>query len=96
MKKGYFIALGVALCFIMCGCSTPMVIGLKKNPQYVSSGNPRESIIFIYRDREYFGCARGIFVTANGKRIGGLNNGTYFVYESDPGEVVILVENWLK
>lgn len=78
------------------GCATPMAIGLNRSEQrYIPSGDPNKALIYVYREREFMGCARGIFVTANGKRVGGLNNGTYFVYETDPGEVVMSVENWL-
>ncbi|MDD4877275.1 MAG: DUF2846 domain-containing protein [Dehalococcoidales bacterium] len=82
--------------FNLCGCATPMMVGLKKGPtHYVPSGDPNKGFIYIYREAEYFGCVRGIYVTANGKRIGGLNSGSYFVYEADPGDIVISVENWL-
>jgi hypothetical protein len=93
MKK---IMLILVLGMIASGCATPMVVGLKKsNQHYIPSGDPNKGLIYIYREGEFLGCARGLFVTANGKRIGGLNSGTYFVYEADPGEVIISVENWL-
>ena len=80
----------------IAGCATPMVVALKKGPQqYVPSGDPNKGFIYVYREREGFGCLRGIYVTANGKRVGGVNSGTYFVYEADPGDTVISVENWL-
>lgn len=59
------------------------------------SGDPNKGLIYVYRVWEYFGCVRGIYVTANGKRIGALNAGSYFVYEAAPGEIVISVENWI-
>ena len=93
MKK---IILVLVLAMVVSGCATPMVIGLKKGEQhYVPSGDPNKGLLYLYREGEFFACARGIFVTANGKRIGGLNSGTYFVYEADPGDITISVENWL-
>lgn len=81
---------------ILSGCATPMVVGLKKGPEhYVPSGDPNKGLIYAYRIWEYMGCLRGIYVTADGERIGALNAGTYFVYEADPGEVTISVENWM-
>lgn len=96
MRRILDLVLVVVLLCAISGCATPMVVGLKKHsPQYIPSGNPNKGYIYIYRESEYFGCIRGIFVTANGERIGGLNSGTYFVHEADPGEIVISVENWL-
>jgi len=86
--------MAVILLLTISGCATSMVLGLKKG-SYVPSGDPNKGYIYIYRTSGYLGCLRGIFVTTNGKRIGGLNSGSYFVYEADPGEVIISVENWL-
>lgn len=81
---------------ILSGCASPMAVGLRKSAQhYVPSGDLNKGCIYIYREKSYMGCIRGVYVTANGERIGALNNGTYFVHESDPGDVVISVENWL-
>lgn len=96
MRKIAYLVMTFVLLFAISGCATPMVVGLKKGPQrYIPSGDPNKGYIYVYREGGWFGCLRGIFVTANGKRIGGLNSGTYFVYEADPGEIVISVENWL-
>lgn len=96
MRKITYLVLTFILLSAISGCATPMVVGLRKGPQhYIPSGDPNKGLIYVYREGEYFGCLRGIYVTANGKRIGGLNSGTYFVYEADPGEVVISVENWM-
>jgi hypothetical protein len=90
------IALIAVLVCTITGCATPMMVGLKKEPQRFSpSGDPNKGYIYVYRENNIFGCVRGIYVTANGNRIGGLNNGTYFVYEANPGDVFISVENWL-
>ena len=94
MRKFIGILIALVLLLTLSGCATSMVLGLKKG-SYVPSGNPNKGYIYIYRTGGYFGCLRGIFVTANGKRIGGLNSGSYFVYEADPGEITISVENWL-
>lgn len=50
-------------------------------------------VIYIYRERDHFGSARGIYIQGNGKRIGGVNSGTYFVFEAVPGQAVIKAEN---
>jgi len=91
-----YIALIAVLICTITGCATPMMIGLKKESQrFIPSGDSDKGYIYVYRESSIFGCIRGIYVIANGKRIGGLNNGTYFVYEADPGEIFISVENWL-
>jgi len=65
-----------------------MVANLKKhNNHYIPTSDPDKGLLYIYRESEYMGCLRGLYINANGKRIGGLNSGTYFVYESGPGEV---------
>ena len=97
MKKIVYLVICLTLFLVISGCATPMMVGLHKNSQgYIPSANPNKGLIYIYREKEDFGCLRGIYVTADGKRIGGLNSGSYFVYEADPGDVAISVENWLS
>ena len=52
--------------------------------------------VYIYRDAEFLASARGIYIAANGKRVGALNSGTYFIYEAKPGNLVLAAENSLE
>ncbi len=82
--------------FLLAGCATPMVVSLTKQPgHYVPTNNPNKGLIYIYRESEFAGGLRGIYINVNGKRVGALNSGTYFVHEADPGEVVVSIEDWL-
>lgn len=82
--------------FLLTGCATPMVASLIKHTgHYIPTNNPNKGLIYIYRESSFIGCLRGIYINVNGKRAGALNSGTYFVYEADPGEVVVSVEDWL-
>lgn len=82
--------------FFLVGCATPMVASLDKHQShYIPASNLNKGLICIYRESEFMGSLRGIYINADGKRIGALNSGTYFVYEADVGEIVISVENWL-
>lgn len=94
MIKKFFLLLSVL--FLLTGCATPMVASLEKHKgHYAPILNPNKALIYIYRDSSYIGSLRGLYIDGDGKRIGALNSGTYFVYETDPGERVIAVENWL-
>ncbi len=90
--------LPVALCFfiLLTGCATPMVANLDKHfGQYVPTNDSSKGIIYFYRESEFFGTIRGLYVDVDGKRKGALNSGTYFVYEVDPGAVIVSIENRL-
>lgn len=81
---------------LISGCATPMALPLHKHEShYIPSGDEGKALIYVYWEFGYIGGARGIYVCINGERVGGLNRGTYFVYEADPGEIVISAENWL-
>ena len=86
----------VLIVFALTACATPMNLPLTQHDtHYQPNMNSGKGFVYIYRERNFRGSARGIFILANGKRIGGLNNGTYFVYEAEPGDVVIAAENTL-
>ena len=89
--------LKLVLCLLLfTGCATSMVASLTKHgSHYVPTNNSDIGLIYIYRESEFTGSLRGVYIDANGKRIGALNSGTYFVYETTPGETVVSVENWL-
>ena len=93
MRKKF---LFLACLFFLSGCATPMLASLQKHPgHYIPANDPNKGLIYIYRESAYIGTIRGIYVDINGKRAGALNSGTYFVYETGPGEIVISLENWL-
>lgn len=80
----------------LAACTTPMSLPLVSyEDPYKKARSPGKGLIYIYRERDFYWSGRGIYVLANGKRIGGLNNGTYFVYEAEPGDIVITAENTL-
>jgi Protein of unknown function (DUF2846) len=89
------IVLGI-LGVVLVGCSIPMKVSLKQHDRHYShSSNPNQGLVYIYREDEWVGSIRGIYITANGKRVGALNNGTYFVYQAVPGKNVFCAENRL-
>ena len=92
MKEKIFLLVSV---IFISGCATPMVASLEKHKNHYVSTDPNKGSVYIYRESGYVGCLRGIYITANNQRIGALNSGTYFVYESDPGEVKISAEDRL-
>jgi len=80
----------------LTACTTPMSLPLVSHEDpYKTVRSPGKGLIYIYRERDFQWSGRGIYVLANEKRIGGLNNGTYFVYEADPGDIVIAAESTL-
>lgn len=90
--------LGLVLClFLLCGCATAMVANLTKHREhYASPGDPNFGLVYFYRESEFTGSLRTVYVDVDGKRRGALNSGTYFVFETTPGEHVASVENWLE
>lgn len=93
-----FKKLSFALCLLMfSGCATALSVNLTHHKgDCVPSGNPDVGLIYIYRENHFFGSVRGIYIDVNGKRVGALNNATYFVYEAAPGEIVVSAENWIN
>ena len=68
--------LGLAL----LGCSLPFRVSLNEHDRHYSRiPNPNLGLVYIYREDEWIGSGRGMYITANGKRVGGLNTGTYVV-----------------
>jgi hypothetical protein len=95
-KRITFSILPIILIWAIISCAVPMTVNLKKHQShYVPPKLINKRLIYIYREYEFRGSARGIYVKANGNRIGALNSGTYFVYEVTPGRVVISLENRL-
>jgi hypothetical protein len=63
---------------------------------YHETPDSSKGLVYIYREKEFLASGRGIYISINGQRVGGLNNGTYFVYESEPGDVIVSAENLLN
>ena len=81
----------------LAACTTPMSLPLVSSEDpYKSARSIGKGLIYIYRERDLNWGGRGIYIQANEKRIGGLNNGTYFVYETEPGDIVISAESNLE
>lgn len=89
--------IGLVLClFLLYGCATAMVANLTKHKDhYAPSSDPNLGLIYFYRESEFAGSLRTVYIDVDGKRGGALNSGTYFVYETTPGEHVATVEDWL-
>lgn len=85
----------VTLSLLIAGCATPMVVPVDKQASVAPKIDPHKAQVYFMRDSAFVGCARGIFIADNGKRIGGVNSGTYFLYQASPGIHVFSVEDWL-
>jgi hypothetical protein len=80
----------------LSGCATPMAVRLKEQGKFTSTRDPNKGLVFIYRESSMVAVLRGIYIKANGKRVGALNSGTYFVYEASPGPVTFAAEDWIQ
>ena len=85
---------GGLIVMLAVGCSVPLRLPLTKQT-YVPTNDPDKALVYIYRESGFAGSARGMYVTMDGTRIGGLNTGTYFVYEASPGPHMFAVEDRL-
>lgn len=88
----------LSLAFItlaLSACATPMSVSMEKKENFKVASNPHKAQIFFYRDKAFVGSLRGLYVTIDGERVGGLNSGTYFVSEVSPGTHTFSVEDWL-
>jgi len=80
---------------MLSACSTPFGLPMTIHDRHFSSDlSPKLAAIYFYREQK-FAHIRGMYITANGKRIGAMNNGTYFVYLVSPGTYVFSIEDWL-
>jgi hypothetical protein len=81
---------------LIFGCSVPLAVSLEKDPEGCPElTDSSKGIIYVYREGEFTGCLRGIFVNINGERVGAINSGTYFSYITEPGEYVVSLGNGL-
>lgn len=78
----------------LSACALPGALSLEKGnaPIDISAPSPK-GFVYIYRERNFSGSARGLYIQANGVRVGGVNNGTYFIYLADPGPLTISAED---
>jgi len=94
MHRHMLATLAVALLF---GCAAPGVLPMKEHGAHYQTANDGKSRVYVYREKDFVGSGRGIYILADGQRIGGVNAGTYFVHVVDPGkEVTITAENSLS
>ena len=75
MRKKNFLFICVLLSSMFClGCATAMVANLTKHKEpFISSGNPDLGTIYFYRESEYVGSLRTVFINVDGRRRGALN-----------------------
>lgn len=91
-----FLPASIIMSLLLSGCAIPLTVPVETHKQhYKESTNASKGEVYIYREKGGLGILRGIYVTADGVRIGALNSGTYFVYEVSPGKHVFSVEDWL-
>ena len=84
------------LSILISGCATPMALSLNKQDKPFTNFEAGKSQVFFFRDCSFAGAARGVIVLKDKERIGGLNCGTYFVYQAVPGKYNFSAEDWLR
>lgn len=84
-----------AFCLAIAGCAAPAAIYTTKHAGHYQPTDATKGAIYVYRESEFVLSGRGIYILGNGVRIGGVNNGTYFVHEAAPGEFTVSAENLL-
>lgn len=95
MERALVVTLFTLIVFT-ASCSMPGYLPMREHADHFRPDPSSENgHIYIYREAEHGGSFRGIYILADGKRIGGVNTGTYFVYPSKPGPVEIAAENTL-
>jgi hypothetical protein len=100
MKKSvsWFIAVALLVVTVqLSGCATPAALNLKEHASHFQPpANSEKGYIYFYRESSMLGAARGIYLVVDGNRVGGVNSGTYFVYEAVPGSHWIAAENSIE
>lgn len=77
----------------LAGCTSPIVIPTTKHDGHYLPTDAAKGAIYVYRESEFAMSGRGMYILGNGVRIGGVNDGTYFVHEVAPGEFTVSAEN---
>lgn len=71
-----------ALAMMLCGCAS-----VQKDTASITQDRPKpgKALIYFYRPRRIMGMAVGFGTWEGDRKIGGLPNGSYFVYDASPG-----------
>ncbi len=74
--------IAIAISFLMIGCAS---VERQATPATPDRPKPGKGLVNFYRQKNLVGFAIGYDVRDNGTKIGGLPNGSYFVYDASPG-----------
>jgi hypothetical protein len=85
MNVGYSVrnwTFGFLFLGLLVGCAS-----VERDTSGVTQDKPKpgKALVYFYRPRRLVGMAVGFNVRENGVQIGGLPNGSYFVYDAAPG-----------
>jgi hypothetical protein len=80
---------------LISGCAAPLAVTMSEGGAAPQTSKTDVGYIYVYRESEFMASLRGIYISADGKRIGALNNGTYFIHETKPGNIILTAENTL-
>ena len=86
----------VPLFFLVISCAAPGPLILKSHNEHYSRFSEDKGYVYFYRETRLWQCARGLYIFADGKKIGGLNIGTYFVFEVEPGIHEFYAGDWMR
>jgi hypothetical protein len=75
--------LTLCLLTLLTACSS---VQTGRQPSTVSNPNANLATVYLYRSHNSPGAAVGVDIKDNGIDIGTLQNGTYFVYHTSPGQ----------
>lgn len=67
---------------LLCSCAAVQREAAPSTPDRPERG---KGLVIVYRERHFTGGGVSYKVYDNGRRIGGLPNGAYFVYQATPG-----------
>jgi Protein of unknown function (DUF2846) len=81
-----FRPLTLFLLVLITACSS---VQTNQQPSAVSGASPNLATVYFYRTQSSPGAAVGVDIKDNGLDIGTLQDGTYFVYHSNPGQHVL-------
>lgn len=91
MRYHILIALLIPL---LTSCAAPLALNLAHtDPPNPSSIGKNHGLVYFYRQQESVASGWGMHIFADGQLIGGLNSGTYFVYQAEPGETTFATKN---
>src|SRR3954466_1853034 len=76
---------GVAAAFIFCTLASCATVQRENAPTTADRPKSGKGLVVFYREKKLEGWAVGYNVRDGDKAIGGLPNGSYFVYDVTPG-----------